>query len=135
MREDLIERMTSKLFERPSFSNLIIQLCGELTREDDEAYKRIKSEFIKCKPKDVGINPYFTLDHTSKIEQVFMQLHPELNLGDSGSIEGQGGNSSEALITSHISNEPTMLAAIPEEIMSERSTMMNSRREDEMGRP
>ena len=42
---------------------------------------------MQCIPKDVGINPYFTLDHTSKMEQIFLQLHPELNLGDSGSIE------------------------------------------------
>ena len=131
MREDLIERMTSKLFEKPSFSNLVIQLCGELTRKDDEAYKKIKSEFLLCQPKDVGINNYFTLDSTSKLEQVFMQLHPELNLGDSGSIDGQGvtGDSDEAMINSHISNEPTMLAAIPEEIQSERSSVRNSTRQ------
>ena len=118
MREDLIERMTSKLFEKPSFSNLVIQLCGELTRKDDEAYKKIKNEFLLCRPKDVGINNYFTLDSTSKLEQVFMQLHPELNLGDSGSIDGQGvtGASDEAIVNSYMTNEPTMLAAIPEEI-------------------
>lgn len=91
MNEDLIERMTSKLFEEPSFSALVVQLCGELTREQDEAYQRIKRDFHSCIPKHVGINPYFTLDHTSKLEQVFLQLHPELNLGDSGSIDGQGG--------------------------------------------
>ena len=47
-----------------------------------------------------------------------MQLHPELNLGDSGSIEGQGGtgDSHDAANMTNVSNEPTMLAAIPEEI-------------------
>ena len=68
MSEDLIERMTTKLFEDPDFSQLVVQLCGELTKEQDEAYNRIKSDFAQCKPKDVGINPYFTLDHTSKLE-------------------------------------------------------------------
>ena len=38
MNEDLIERMTSKLFEDASFSNLMVQLCGELTREKDQEY-------------------------------------------------------------------------------------------------
>lgn len=62
MREDLIERITSKLFDKPSFSNLIIELCGELTREDDMAYRRIKNDFNRVIPKDIGINAYFTLD-------------------------------------------------------------------------
>ena len=33
MSEDLIERMTSKLFEDAEFSTMVVQLCGELTRE------------------------------------------------------------------------------------------------------
>lgn len=68
MNEDLIERMTSKIFEDDAFAQLIVDLCGELTREQDEAYLRIKRQFQSCIPKDVGINPYFTLDHTSKLE-------------------------------------------------------------------
>lgn len=42
MNEDLIERMTSKIFEDAGFADLIVDLCGELTREQDEAYARIK---------------------------------------------------------------------------------------------
>lgn len=38
MNEDLVERMTSKLFEDPAFSDMVVQLCGELTRDQDEAY-------------------------------------------------------------------------------------------------
>ena len=68
MNEDLIERMTSKLFEDPAFSQLIVSLCGELTRDQDQDYQRIKRDFQECIPKHVGINPYFTLDHTSKLE-------------------------------------------------------------------
>jgi len=33
MNEDLIERMTSKLFEDVDFSELVVSLCEELTRE------------------------------------------------------------------------------------------------------
>ena len=91
MNEDLIERMTSKLFENAEFSELVVQLCGELTRDQDQRYQEIKRDFASCIPKDVGINPYFTLDHTSKIQQVFMELHPEVNIGDSGSIDEYGG--------------------------------------------
>jgi hypothetical protein len=39
----------------------------------------------KVKPKDVGINLYFTCDETSKLEQVFNELYPDANQGDSGS--------------------------------------------------
>ena len=71
-------------------------------------------------PKDVVINAYFTLDQSSKIEQVFMQRHPELNLGDSGSIEGS------VVLDSHnftrpdlsVSRDSSQLASIAEEGVS-----------------
>ena len=44
----------------------------------------MKREFARVKPKDVGIGPHFTLDDTSKLESVFLQTHPEINIGDSG---------------------------------------------------
>ena len=40
------------------------------------------------KPKDVGISLYFTCDESSKLEQVYLELHPDVNLGDSGSSSG-----------------------------------------------
>jgi hypothetical protein len=46
-----------------------------------EAITKLKN----IKPKDVGINLYFTCDETSKLEQVYLELHPDANLGDSGS--------------------------------------------------
>ena len=43
---------------------------------------------MECIPRDVGINPFFTLDHTSKLEQIFLQKHPSLiDLGNSGSVK------------------------------------------------
>ena len=134
MSEDLIERMTSKLFEDAEFSQLIVQLCGELTKEQDEAYNRIKRDFAKCKPKDVGINAYFTLDHTSKLEQVFMQLNPQQLMGDSGgSFQENKSDDEEAVLRSQISNslqEHTMLESIPEEVLSDgRSSLHQSQRE------
>ena len=45
MSEDLIERMTSKIFQDTDFSRLVVSLCGELTREQDAAYQRIKRDF------------------------------------------------------------------------------------------
>ena len=89
MSEDLIERMTSKLFEDAQFSALIVQLCGELTRDKDSMYQKIKRDFLECIPRDVGINPFFTLDHTSKLEQIYLQKHPnEIDLGISGNVRG-----------------------------------------------
>ena len=84
MDQDLIERMTSKLFEDSKFSSLMVQLCGELTKDKDLKYQLLKRDFANVKPKDVGIGPYFTLDETSKLESVFLQSHPEVHIGDSG---------------------------------------------------
>ena len=69
MSEDLIERLTSKLFEDPQFSSFVVnQLCGLLTKDVDEKYNQMRIDFQNCTPKDVGINLYFTLDKTSKLE-------------------------------------------------------------------
>ena len=90
MSEDLIERLTSKLFEDEVFSDFVVhQLCGFLTRESDEVYLKMRTDFNECIPKDVGINNYFTLDSTCKLEQVFLQLNPAMNTGDSGSTDGK----------------------------------------------
>ena len=134
MSEDLIERMTSKIFEDPAFSQLVVSLCGELTREQDQKYQQIKRDFQQCIPKDVGINPFFTLDHTSKIEQIFLQLHPELNLGDSGSIEGSDKQQrvNNGQISLQSSQGSTALAEIPEELMSEGRSTFKSTREQEL---
>ena len=131
MSEDLIERMTSKLFESPEFSNMVVQLCGELTRDEDQAYQSIKRDFYSCIPKDVGINPYFTLDHTSKLEQIFMQLHPELNTGDSGSIDGQ--EKANVSVMSYNKNDmtnTTILHSIPEEVSEKSSFVTEARPSD-----
>ena len=45
MSEDLMERMTSKIFEDRAFSELMTQLCGELTREEDAKYLQLKMKF------------------------------------------------------------------------------------------
>ena len=84
MDQDLIERMTSKIFEDAKFSTLMVQLCGELTKEQDLRYVQLKRDFEKVKPKDVGIGPYFTMDETSKLESVFLESHPDENIGDVG---------------------------------------------------
>lgn len=85
MREDLIERLTSKIFENLEFSNLILYLCRETVRSKEKQYSEAVEKFGQIKPKDVGISPYFTCDETSKLEQVYLELHPDANLGDSGS--------------------------------------------------
>lgn len=85
MREDLIERLTSKIFEKHEFSSLILQLCRETSRGKEKQYLEAIDKLSNVKPKDVGISLYFTCDESSKLEQVFLELHPDVNLGDSGS--------------------------------------------------
>jgi len=36
MREDLIERLTSKIFENQDFSSLMLQLCRETVRSKEK---------------------------------------------------------------------------------------------------
>ena len=79
MREDLIERLTSKIFDNDDFASLMLQLCREITRSKEKQYLATTEKLSKLKPKDVGINLYFTCDETSKLEQVYMELHPDAN--------------------------------------------------------
>jgi hypothetical protein len=68
MREDLIERLTSKIFNNPDFSFVILQLCRETNKKKQKQYLDAVSKMKNIKPKDVGINLYFTCDETSKLE-------------------------------------------------------------------
>ena len=74
------------------------------------------------RPKDLGISPFFTLDETSKLESVFLLMHPEQNNGDSGSSTPT--NKSHKVPHS-APGKPTILTsilhAIPEEIVNRRS--------------
>lgn len=89
MREDLIERLTSKIFENEDFSHVVLGLCRYQVKSKEKTYHDALAKLSKIKPKDCGISPYFTCDETSKLEQVYLELHPEANSGDSGSSSGE----------------------------------------------
>jgi len=85
MKEDLIEVLTSKLFDNSPFSRLVLSLCRETTREQELALQKRLRVLYNLKPKDIGISPYLTLDESSNILQVYKDLHYENVLdGDSG---------------------------------------------------
>ena len=70
------------------------------------------------------------------MEQIFLQLHPELNLGDSGSIEEHYSNEiGSNSLHSSAHHQSTALAEIPEELMSEGRSTLNTNREQEQARP
>ena len=94
------------------------------------------------KPKDLGISPYFTLDETSKLEQVYLELHPEQNIGDSGSSTPRKSKTSQSVLVQPSSAPAnslanSLLAAIPEEVnrrnsfRSERTTSFDDDDEDD----
>lgn len=85
MREDLIERLTSLTFEEAEFSHMILYLCRETIRDKERQYNAAVERLSNIKPKDLGISLYFTCDETSKLEQVYLEQHPDANIGDSGS--------------------------------------------------
>jgi hypothetical protein len=92
MREDLIEKLTSMTFSNIEFSNLVLYLCRETIRSKEKQYNLAIERLGHIKPKDVGINLYFTCDETSKLEQVYLEQHPDANLGDSGSSAEKKSN-------------------------------------------
>lgn len=106
MREDLIERLTSKIFNNKDFSYIILQLCRETIKDKEKKYGEAVFKLKHIKPKDCGISPYFTLDETSKLEQVYRDLHPDENFGDSGSSSGEGKSGSNG-ISMQVDNHAT----------------------------
>lgn len=71
MKEDLVERLTSMLFNDESFSGTVLGLCRELTREQERDYLRRVKEVQGILPLHVGISPFLTLDRTSNIVEQF----------------------------------------------------------------
>ena len=86
------------------------------------------------KPKDLGISPYFTLDETSKLESIYLQLHPEQNIGDSGSSTPSSKKKSHPVSQSLQHNNThlgSVLAPIPEEL-NHRNNSFKSQRDVEL---
>lgn len=81
MKEDLIERITSKVFCEESFSNLVLSLCSVTVKEISTAYVQRLEQVKNLKPKHVGISPYLTLDKTGNLEQIY---NTQFNSGDVG---------------------------------------------------
>lgn len=58
----------------------------------------------------MGISLYFTCDETSKLEQVYLELHPDANLGDSGSSSSKSNRAEH-----HFSGQTQALVPIEED--------------------
>lgn len=68
MRQDLIERITSKVFSCESFSNSVLSLCAVTNREVSAAYAKRLEQVKNLKPANVGISPFLTLDSSGNLE-------------------------------------------------------------------
>jgi len=68
MKQDLIERITSKVFGCESFCNLILSLCAATNREVGNAYVKRLEQVKNLKPANVGISPFLTLDSSGNLE-------------------------------------------------------------------
>jgi len=73
MKEDLIERITSKVFSNLDFSNLVVSICRQMNLAHEQSYLKRLEEVRGIKPRDVGISPFLTLDKTGNLEKVFME--------------------------------------------------------------
>lgn len=71
MKEDLIETLTTLVFQR-SFSKLLVAFCRASTHDKEIDLQDNLKIFLTVKPRNIGIDQYFTLDASSKIEQIFI---------------------------------------------------------------
>ena len=71
MKEDLIETLTSLVFEG-KMNNLILAFARASTRDVENEFRKKLDELKKVTPTLLGISQFFTLDKTSKIEEVFI---------------------------------------------------------------
>jgi len=71
MKEDLIERLTSLVFNDEQFSATVLSLCRELSKDKEKLYLKRLEEIEGLKPIHVGISPYLTLDSSGNIVEVF----------------------------------------------------------------
>lgn len=71
MKEDLIQQLTSMVFSDDQFSKIVLSLCREMTKEQEQKLCKRLEQIADFKPRDVGISSYLTLDTTSNLEQVY----------------------------------------------------------------
>ena len=89
MKEDLIERLTSMVFQEPCLSQIVLRLFQEITAEQNAKYLQRLNELEGLKPANVGLSSYLTLDGDSNIEQ----LHSNFS-----AVGDMGGSPSESVI-------------------------------------
>lgn len=62
------------VFSDELFSQTVLKLCGEVSRESEEKYLVRLEEIEGLKPVHVGISEYLRLDSTGNIIEVFNKL-------------------------------------------------------------
>ena len=73
MREDLVETLTSLVFER-KLGKMLLMFSRVATREYEVELSDQFKTFHMVTPAQLGLDPTFRLDRTSGIEQKFMEL-------------------------------------------------------------
>jgi hypothetical protein len=71
MKEDLIEALTKLVF-RDRMSSLLLAFARVSTRDHEEEFYDKLRELASITPKLIGVSQYFTLDKSSKIEEIFV---------------------------------------------------------------
>jgi hypothetical protein len=89
MKEDLVETLTSTLFNDDIFSDLLLDMSRLTTFDEEKTFCRRLYELRNIKPIDIGISTYLTLDESCEIENVWKKLHPVDSSGDVGGSGGQ----------------------------------------------
>lgn len=69
MREDLIERITTMIFNNIGITELVLTLCEIATNDEQRIFeKRLKEAAdLNLTPFDLNVSKYFILDYNSNI--------------------------------------------------------------------
>jgi hypothetical protein len=72
MKEDLIEVITQMVFN-DYMSNLVTGMCRICTKDEERTFAIKLSELSLITPSLIGLSPYFTLDESSRIKDLFYE--------------------------------------------------------------
>ena len=78
MREDLIEAVTSTVVSG-ELADICLTVCRLSTRQEEHDLKEKYEKYKHVQVHELGVNPWFTLNKTSKLMQVIEEQDMKAN--------------------------------------------------------
>lgn len=76
MHEDLIECITSLIFEQSGLTDIVLKLCEISTQEEQHIFQRriIEGKELNLRPVDLAVKKFFSLDASSDILNFYQEM-------------------------------------------------------------